>query len=165
MKNIISCIIICISMMLTGAKAQVLSTSNQPSQTSSRSRIAAGPSVYGVFAGRTPCREFMKDLNMGERMECAKRKMGITLYQDSITHDPTTYETWGMGKWTGIGKWKILKGTPTDPQATIFQIILDEKTSLFLLKGDENVLFILDHHKDFLVGNAEYSYTLNRARN
>ena len=70
-----------------------------------------------------------------------------------------------MGKWSGKGKWFILQGTPTDPRATVFQVELDAKTSLFLLKGDDNVLFILDRNKNFLLGNARFSYTLNRARN
>lgn len=165
MKNIIYCLIVFCSILDIGAKSQVLSTSTQTSQTTSRSAIAAGPSVYGVFVGRTPCQEFIKELNMGIRIECTKRKMGITLYHDSVTHEPTIYETRGMGKWTGKGKWHILHGTPDDPQATVFKLDLDANTFLFLLKGDDNVLFILDRHKNFLVGNASFSYTLNKARN
>jgi hypothetical protein len=102
---------------------------------------------------------------MGENAECIKRKMSIILYQDSSTGKPTTYETKGMGKWSGKGNWYILLGTPTDPLATVFQIKFDATTSLFLLKGDDNVLFILDRNKNFLTGNAMFSYTLNRARN
>lgn len=165
MKKVISSFIVCFVLLVSVAKAQFLSTSNQPSQTSSRSGIAEGPSVYGVFVGRTPCQEFMSELNMGVREECTKRKMGITFYQDSVTRQPTFYETYGMGKWTGKGKWHILRGTPNDPKAAVFQLELDAKTSLFLLKGDDNVLFILDRKKDFLIGNAKHSYTLNRAKN
>lgn len=91
--------------------------------------------------------------------------MYIILYQDPATRKPTTYETKGMEKWSGKGNWFILQGTPTDPRATVFQVELDSKTSLFLLKGDDNVLFILDKNKNFLIGNAKFSYTLNRARN
>ena len=102
---------------------------------------------------------------MGESAECAKRKMGLTLYQDSVTNEPTIYQTWGMGKWSGQGKWHIMHGTPTNRQATVFQLDLGPDTFLFLLKGDDNVLFILDRNKDFLIGNASYSYTLNRGSN
>jgi hypothetical protein len=70
-----------------------------------------------------------------------------------------------MGKWSGKGNWYILQGTPTDANATVFQLKLDATTSLFLLKGDDNVLFILDRNKNFLIGNEKFSYTLNRARN
>ena len=163
MKNIISLLITSFSVLYTSA--QIISTSNQPSQVYPGGGIETGPHVYGVFAGRTPCQEFIADLNLDANPECAKRKMNIILYRDSVTGKPTNYETKGMGKWSGRGNWFILQGTPTNPRATVFQVKLDENTSLFLLKGDDNVLFILDRNKNFLIGNAKFSYTLNRARN
>ena len=163
MKKIISFFITSFSVLYTSA--QIISTSNQPSQVYPGGGIATGPNVYGVFAGRTACQEFMKELNLETSHDCIKRKMKIILYQDPATGKPTTYETKGMGKWSGKGKWFILQGTPTDPRAIVFQVELDAKTSLFLLKGDDNVLFILDKNKNFLIGNARFSYTLNRARN
>ena len=163
MKNIIFLFVFSFSVFDTNT--QILSTSNQPSQVWPGGDIATGKHVYGVFAGRTPCQEFLNELNMEKSPECIKRKMNIILYQDSVTGRPTTYETKGFGKWSGKGNWYILQGTPTDPTATLFQIKLDASTSLFLLKGDDNVLFILDRNKNFLVGNAKFSYTLNRATN
>jgi len=163
MKNIISFFIL--SFWVLSTNAQIISTSNHPSQVYPGGGIATGAHVYGVFAGRTACQEFMKELNLGENPECIKRKMSIILYQDSVTGKPTTYETKGMGKWSGKGNWYILQGTPVDPRATVFQLKLDATSSLFLLKGDDNVLFILDRNKNFLTGNARFSYTLNRARN
>jgi hypothetical protein len=163
MKNIISFLIVSFAFLYTGA--QIISTSNQPSQVYPGGGIPTGPHVYGVFAGRTACQEFIKELNLDANPNCIKRKMYIKLYQDSATGKPTTYETKGMGKWSSKGKWFILQGTPTDPHATVFQVVLDAKTSLFLLKGDDNVLFILDGNKNFLIGNARFSYTLNRAGN
>src|SRR5688500_8831100 len=109
MKNIISLFITSFSVLYTGA--QVISTSNQPSQVYPGGGIASGPHVYGVFAGRTACQEFMADLNLDKSAECIKRKMKIILYQDSVTGKPTTYEIKGMGKWKG--NWLILQGTPT----------------------------------------------------
>jgi hypothetical protein len=167
MKKSCFSFLVCLSILLTEAKTQILSTSNKPSQTYSRSRrtIATDASVYGVFVGRTPCQEFIKELDMEIREACAKRKMGLILYYDSVTHKPTVYETRGMGKWTGKGKWYIIYGMPGDPGAIIFKLDLDAHTFLFLLKGDDNVLFILDKNKNFLVGNGHHSYTFNRARN
>lgn len=167
MKTIITYFITCFSILPVATEAQIIATSNQPSETYSRSRKprVTNPSIYGVFAGRTPCQEFLKELSMGERPACAKRKMGLILYYDSVTHAPTFYETHGMAKWTGKGKWHITHGTPADSTATVFQLELDATTSLFLLKGDDNVLFILDRNKNFLVGNASHSYTFNRVRN
>jgi hypothetical protein len=131
---------------------------NQSSKPSAKTSIVSGnSSVYGVFAGRTPCQEFLKEFNMSENAACTKRKMGVTLYEDSVTHKPTLYETWGMGKWTGKGRWHILQGTPNDPQAIVFQLDLNPNTFLYLLKGDENVFFILDKNKNFLIGNSDHS--------
>ena len=165
MKYIIYAFTLYFSILGTSVKGQMLSTSNEASQTTSRSRIASGPSVYGVFAGRTPCQEFMREVKLATIPECIKRKMGVTLYQDPVTHEPTTYETYGMDQRTGKGKWHIIKGRPGDPQATVFKLDLDADNFLFLLKGDDNVLFILDRNKHFLVGNASFSYTFNRVRN
>src|SRR5688572_4121264 len=99
MNKIILTFSICLSLVMQETKAQILTMSNKPGQTSSRTGIETGSFVYGVFVGRTACQELMKDLNMGVNKECAKRKMGIILYQDSVTHEPTTYKTWGLGKW------------------------------------------------------------------
>jgi hypothetical protein len=145
--------------------AQTMSTTgNRPAQTSARNGIPSGASVYGVFVGRTPCQELAKDMNE-TRPGCAKRKLRLRLYQDPVTHKPTLYETHGLGKWTGKGKWHIVQGTPADPLATVFQLELDTETSLFLLKGDDNVLFLLDKNRNFFTGNASFSYTMNRAAN
>jgi hypothetical protein len=167
MNKIITYFITCFSILPMVSEAQIIATSNQPSETYSRSRKprVIDPSIYGVFAGRTPCQEFLKELNLDERPVCAKRKMGLILYYDAATHAPTFYESHGMGKWTGKGKWYIVRGTTADPDAFVFQLELDATTSLFLLKGDDNVLFILDRNKNFLVGNANHSYTFNRVRN
>ena len=166
MKNILCFFTLTSLILLSGTTtAQILSPANDPSQATSRSALASGPSVYGVFVGRTPCQELMKELNMGENAACTKRKVRFILYHDPVTHEPTTYETQGMGKWNGKGKWQILHGTATDPAAIVFQLQLDANTSMFLLKGDDNVLFILDSNKNLLAGNEKYSYTMNRARN
>jgi len=162
MKNIIASFILCFCIFITAVHTQTNQSSNPPAKASIASRSS---SVYGVFAGRTACQEFLKEFNLGKNAACTKRKMGVTLYHDSVTHKPTIYETWGMGKRTGQGKWHIIQGTATDPRAIVFQLDLDPTTFLYLLKGDENVLFILDKNKNFLIGNADHSYTLNRQGN
>jgi len=162
MKIITASFIICFCIFMASANTQTRQLSNPPVKISIGS---TGSSIYGVFAGRTACQEFLKEFNLGENAACTKRKMGVTLYQDSVTHNPTFYETWGMAKWTGRGKWHIIQGSATDPKAIVFQLDLDPNTFLYLLKGDENVLFILDKNKNFLIGNADHSYTLNRERN
>ena len=162
MKNITASFILCFCILLTAVHTQTNQSSNSFAKASIVSRSS---SVYGVFVGRTPCQEFLKEFNLSENPACTKRKMGVTLYEDSVTHKPTIYETWGMGKWTGQGEWHILQGTPNDPKAIVFQLNLDATTFMYLLKGDENVLFVLDKNKNFLIGNADHSYTLNREGN
>ena len=144
MKSMISSFIICFCIFITGVHTQTNQSSNSPAKAST---VQRGSSVYGVFAGRTPCQEFLKEFNLRENAVCTKRKMGVTLYHDSVTHKPTIYESWGMGKWTGQGKWHILQGVPNDSKAIVFQLDLDPNTFLYLLKGDENVLFMLDKNK------------------
>ena len=160
MKKIISSFIVCFCILIISGFKQT----NQSAKTIVTSQTASS-AVYGVFAGRTPCQEFLKEYNLDENSACVKRKMGVTMYHDSVTHQPTIYETWGMEKWTGKGKWHIIQGTPNDPQAIVFKLDLDANTSLYLLKADENVLFILDKNKNFLIGNTNHSYTFNRERN
>lgn len=161
MKIIITAFFICFCFITS-----IYTQTNPSSNESAKSSVGyQGSSVYGVFAGRTACQEFLKEFNLGENAACTKRKMGVTLYQDSVTHKPTIYETWGMGKRTGEGKWHIIQGIAIDPKAIVFQLDLDANTFMYLLKGDENVLFILDKNKNFLIGNADHSYTLNREGN
>lgn len=164
MKNITSSFITCFCILITDGYTQTNQSPDKYIKTIVSSPIASS-SVYGIFSGRTPCQEFLREFNMGENPACTKRKMGLTLYQDSVTHKPTIYETRGMGKWSGKGKWHIIQGIPADPQAIVFQLDLDPNTFLYLLKGDENVLFVLDKNKNFLPGNAHHSYTLNREGN
>jgi hypothetical protein len=61
------------------------------------------------------------------------------------------------------GKWAIIKGIPSNSRAEVYRLELGQPAVyLYLLKGDENLLFILDENKDFRVGNEDFSYTLNR---
>lgn len=122
-----------------------------------------GSSVLAYYEGRTACTEIMAALKMGYRESCAKRKLALTLYVDSVSKKPGSYEIRGLGIRTGTGSWSMEKGTPTDPEAVIYRLHMGE-VDMLLLKGDEQVLFILDQQKNFLIGNELYGYTLNRVR-
>ena len=168
MKHIISPFFLSLCFFLSGAYAQRTVSPNLPSKSFSTMPLASGPSVYGVFEGKSPCQSIARQLNIEVGPECTKLKWGLTLYHDSITHKPTHYKLAGtfFRKQDREGKWHIVHGTRTDPGAIIFQLDLGESNGfLFLLKGDDNVLFILDKNKDFLVGDAQFAYTLNRAAN
>ena len=136
---------------------------NMPSKTTSRSPIASGPSVLGVFDGRFPCAEILKDWHQPIRPECEKMKWSLTLYQDPTTHQPTTYR---LNRGVREGRWAIVRGTKTDPEAIVYQLDSDQpKVSVYLLKGDDNVLFVLDQERNYRVGDSYLSYTLNRVTN
>jgi hypothetical protein len=60
-------------------------------------------------------------------------------------------------------KWAITKGIKSNPDAEVYRLELGKPGAYFyLLKGDDNVLFILDENKKFRTGNDEFSYTLNK---
>jgi len=164
MKNILSYCLICFCILVTGVYIKTKSSSNLPSKDALPSGVLSSSSVFGDFEGRIPCQEIARELNMKVSAICEKRKIGLTFYQDSVTLLPTTYKIRGMGEKTGEGKWHIVKGTINDAKAVFYQLDMGDKV-LFLYKGDDNVLFFVDKNKNFLPGNAHYSYTLNRIRN
>ncbi|QIP15744.1 hypothetical protein G8759_25475 [Spirosoma aureum] len=148
--------------------AQDARLTNVPSKKNYRSPIASGPEVVGVFGGRFPCSEIAKDWKISVSPECWKVKWGLTLYQDPTTHQPTTYRLLGTLNRSAAreGKWAIVHGIKTDPNAIVYQLDSDKpEVSIYLLKGDDDVLFILDQERRFRVGDENLSYTLNRVVN
>ncbi|ARK11120.1 hypothetical protein [Fibrivirga algicola] len=148
-----------------GLRAQPPRSQNVPLKATGRLLVPTGPSVLGTFDGRFPCADIARDWKLTVSPECWKVKWRITLFQDPVTHAPTTYKLRGV---LGTarereGKWTRVQGSQTDPNAEVYQ--LDSETPgiyVYLLKGDDNVLFILDQAKGFRVGTADLSYTLNR---
>ena len=141
---------------------------NAPSKTTSRTPLDEGPDVWGTFDGRVPCQEMAKAWGLEVTSNCEKLKWLFTFFYDPKTHKPTSYKQSGSlyrGK-SREGKWTFVKGIPTDPEATVIQLDPDDpKKSVYLLKGDDNVLFLLDQNKNLLVGDSYLSYTFNRVVN
>ena len=164
MKCIILFLLLPLLLFATGSIAQ---TGNRPSKTTSRSSIPSGPHVFGVFDGRTSCQEIARELNITVSPRCHKIKWRVILYQDPITREPTSCEIKGpfaMGP-DSKTRWTIERGTTSDPDAVVFHLAPGHPKSLYLLKGDDNVLFFLDKHKEIMVGNRDFGYTLNRIAN
>jgi len=129
--------------------------------------VPTGPKVLGVFGGRSPCQGMARELKLNGMGGCVRVKWRITLYQNPETGMPTTYEVHNslLRGAAREGNWTIVRGTASDPQAIIYRLEATKtEAALFLLKGDENVLFFLDKTLKPLVGNADLSYTLNRKR-
>jgi hypothetical protein len=129
------------------------------------SPLARGPSVFGVFDGRSPCQSAARELKIDVSGSCFKLKWRITLYQDPKTQAPTTYKMEDSlhRRKAREGTWSIIRGTETDPNAIFYRLTPTKaEGALLLLRGDENVLFFSNQHGKPLVGNAEFSYTLHR---
>ncbi|MEO5581609.1 MAG: hypothetical protein ABIR66_02870 [Saprospiraceae bacterium] len=122
--------------------------------------------LLGIFDGRTPCQELSAQFDQKNGPECTKMKWRFGFYVDPITGQPDKYEMMGLGynkDTPKIGKWHISKGTKTNPNAIVYQLELGEgKKSMFFQKADENILFFLDQEKNIMVGNNDFSYTLNK---
>ena len=140
-------------------------TSNRNFTIPSKSLPAGFKDVSIRFAVKTPCKELAGTLNISKTIDCFKLKWDLILNNDPVNNYPTTYELRRTGHRESVikGKWIVLKGTKTNPEAIVYQLDPDNPDeSLLLLKGDENVLFFLDKNRNLLVGNSEFSYTLNR---
>src|SRR5688572_5896256 len=163
MKTILLSLIACSSLL---AAPESVSDSPAPStSTNSPTKLPSGPDVLGVFEGRSPCQEIVGLLNVAGREACTKIKWRLILYQDPVTHAPTTYALGGF-MWRNpprTGRWAIRKGIPIDSNATVYQLDPDDPQGfLSFVKADDNILFFLDKGGNLLIGNIKHSYTLNR---
>jgi len=116
-----------------------------------------------VFEGRTPCQELSAMLKLNKGNNCPKLKWYFLFYADATTGKPSYYLQGGMGyrkETMERGKWEI--NTLKDGRI-IYQITPDNGPyTLNLLKGDDNILFFIRPDGSMLVGNDDFSYTLNR---
>lgn len=139
--------------------------SQAPDLSYSISTRASGASVFGVFEGRTPCVGISRELKLAPIAGCLKVKWRVTLLQNPGTGAPTTYTIEGSlhRKQARQGAWRIVRGTATNPGAVVYQLdATATEAPLWLLQGDANVLFFLNHEQQPLTGTVDFSYTLNR---
>lgn len=124
-----------------------------------------------IFTGRSPCQEMARELNHPVASDCFKLKWLLTLQRDPKTLAPTTYKLRGTlyhNDNTGAehpreGKWRVIKGTRTNPNAVVYQLeAFGPDGPISLLKTDPNVLFFIRKDGSLLIGNEDFSYTLNR---
>lgn len=134
------------------------------------SAIQNKPATQTLFSGRSPCREVAHELNRSVPSDCFKLKWALTLHRDLKTLAPTTYHLRGSLYWKDNGpehpregKWKIIKGTKTNPNAVVYELEAFGKDGpIFLLEADRNILFFATKDGNLLIGNDDFSYTLNR---
>ena len=121
--------------------------------------------LIGVFDGRTPCKELAGQLRETFTTDCTKIKWRLILYKDSTNPNSGNYELLGfIYRKTNprTGKWTLIKGAGANPNAVVYQLDQQKAATLFLMKCGNNVLYFLDNQKNLLVGNRDFSYTLNR---
>lgn len=124
-------------------------------------------SLQLVFDGRTPCQEIaMEHPEMKASQSCFKLKWRLTLNRDSVTYLPTTCIIRNIvdNEPRDItGKWEIIKGTSTNPDAVIYKVVVDNLARpILLFVGDDNVLFFLNNNNQPFTGNADFSFVLNK---
>src|SRR4249920_2600717 len=129
---------------------------------------AQGPSeserLIGTFDGRTPCQELAAQLEQPTVPECWKIKWRLKLYaiDPGDSHGHYALEGFVFRKENIMrGEWRLIKGTNADPRAMVYELTRQKNAPIYLLKADENILFFLDQKKNIMVGNRNFSYTLN----
>lgn len=112
-----------------------------------------------VFDGRTPC---AVPGIIAPGSQCYKVKWRITFYANARTNQPVSYKILGTpwrkenGK---TGTWKIITAKSGKVMYRLNDI--HGKAFIYLLKLDEHILVFTDADGKLLVGNEDFSYTLN----
>jgi hypothetical protein len=126
-----------------------------------------------VFDGRMPCYAPLLALSGKTSAGCHLVKCRIIFFSDTKLHSPSSLKFYTIHVGTGgtrylaTGKWIITRGTKMDPDATLYQLQFNsekQQQNLVLLKGDDNVLFLLDNEMNCMAGNDYCSFTLNRKK-
>ena len=113
-----------------------------------------------AFEGRTPCG--VPGIIPAGKL-CYKLKWYLVLYGNPAKNEPTTYRVLGTGfraEGGRRGTWKIIN----DKNGKIVYQLNDANGDpyIHLLKLDDGVLIFTDEKGNLLVGDLDFSYTLNR---
>ncbi len=154
------------SNMLVGNGGYSFVLNNDRPKATQSFTIAPSPNKQAyplVFEGRTPCQGLSHLLDPNKQDACLKMKWYVLLYADPITQKPTYYLEGGSGyrkETMDKGTWSI---QTLSNGRIIYQLKPDNKDHVIsLLKGDDNILFFVRPDGSLLVGNEDFSYTLNR---
>jgi hypothetical protein len=131
------------------------------------------------FVGTTPCdvrsREFLGGL--GTNAPCHSVTWTLTLYTNRQTRLPATYHlvaSYGLpgrndpnqiedGPTVKLeGTWEIVRGHAANPRAMVYRLHGKNGRALNLVRLGEHLLHFADADNRLAIGNAGWSYTLNR---
>lgn len=123
--------------------------------------------LQNIYEGRTPCQEMSgQHAEMNVSSACFKIKWKLVLYRDSITHQPATCTIRNIvdNQQRDItGKWEVIKGTVNNPEAIVYKITVSNLADpILFFVADKNVLLFLGKDEEPLLGNKDFSYTMNR---
>ena len=115
------------------------------------------------FQGRTPCQELATMMGLNKSGACDKMKWYIIFFADPGTGKPTHYLKGGRAykrETMTKGKWETYRGKDG---RVMYKLDPDKGNfATYLVKVDDNTLFFTDADGNLLVGNKNFSYTLNR---
>ena len=134
-----------------------------------------------IFAGSTPCDRVMRPLlDIPADMDCEFVKWNLLLFRNPENQSRNNFKlnvSYGIAKGgtqgftdTSIstefrGKWSSRKNIGKLPGASILDLEPNgQKQIISFLKLDKNLLHLLDSEDKLMIGNAAWSYTLNRTR-
>jgi hypothetical protein len=110
-----------------------------------------------VFDGRTPCKGIEELMDNRTRAECYKKKWRLSLYKDHSADISGSYKIGTVGARTG--KWKLIENSTGRP---VYSLDLNNGNTLDLFHVDENIVYIMDKKGSIMVGDHDFSYSLNR---
>lgn len=139
-------------------------------------------SAQMVFVGTTPCGQMIRPIHkVSQETDCALVKWTLTLYQDPVTLKPTTYKLSSINRFiekgTNMysepgtkseteGKWTMVRGTKTNPNAIVYRLESDKPgISISFRKISDKLIHLLDNDGKLMIGNESFSYTLSRVAN
>ena len=121
--------------------------------------------LIGMFDGRTPCQELAAQLKQETTPECIKIKWRLKLYRDQADEHTGTFTLLGFtfrDENKLNGRWNLIKGTASNPDALVYELVVPGRGNLLLQKINDDMLYFLDQQKNLMVGNYDFSYVLSR---
>ena len=118
-------------------------------------------SVLGIFEGRTPCGSVALRFTGFPAQNCEKIKWKLTLYLNPTSGVPERYEFKGT-RATRHGAVTVIHGTPASRDAVVYTLELEPSQVVHFQSLEDRLLLLLDDDLHPVVGDASWSYTLNR---
>ena len=118
----------------------------------------------GIFDGRSPCLAVAAQVGARVESDCAKLKWRLILHRDPATGLAGRYTLEGTlyRDRSRTGRWSIERRS-SEPRIAVIRLDPSRGGAfLSFMKADDNILLFLDESDRPLVGNSDFSFTLNR---